>query len=445
MSRCVVALAVFLFSLSAHPARAGAPRPSRSYVAEERLAVQTWLREHAIALDTVRAGHGFADMQPLRAIVGDAHIVALGEATHGTREFFQMKHRMLEFLVREMGFTVFAIEASTPEAAAVNDYVLHGNGKAAAAVAGMGFWTWNTEEVVEMVEWMRAYNADPRNTRKVQFLGFDMQNPPASLKRLVRYLETVDADAAPSITSSLAPLAKQAATAFAKRNVQQMLAPALEEVETLLATNRERYVAKTSEEEWASALHEVDLLRQGARFRSTPIAARSAARDAAMAENVQWILKSQPQGTRIVLWAHNYHVGVGAGAGPRTLGSHLREAYGNDLRIFGFAFGYGGFQAVDGRSRRLRRFTVPGARAETFDGMLASSEIPLFAIDLRTASGEVSRWLSRPLEHRSIGAVYVDQTPAIVSWRTLRIDREYDAVFFVAKTTPSSVLGRVRR
>ena len=73
--------------------------------------VQTWISKHAIPLDTVEAGHGFEDMQPLKAVIGNARIVAIGEATHGTREFFQFKHRMFEFLVREMNFTVFGMEA----------------------------------------------------------------------------------------------------------------------------------------------------------------------------------------------------------------------------------------------------------------------------------------------------------------------------------------------
>src|SRR5216684_6674973 len=87
-----------------------------------------WIRQHAVRLKTPEAGHGFADMHPLKKIIGNARIVALGEATHGTREFFQLKHRILEFLVAEQGFTVFAIEANWPESLAVDDYVLHGTG-----------------------------------------------------------------------------------------------------------------------------------------------------------------------------------------------------------------------------------------------------------------------------------------------------------------------------
>ena len=74
-----------------------------------------WVRANAIRLATPEAGHGFADMEPLRKVVGNARIVSLGEATHGSREFFQLKHRMLEFLATQMGFTIFSIEANMPK------------------------------------------------------------------------------------------------------------------------------------------------------------------------------------------------------------------------------------------------------------------------------------------------------------------------------------------
>src|SRR5688572_2644001 len=90
----------------------------------QEAAVAEWVRSTAIRLQTVEAGRGFADLQPLKRVVGNARIVSLGEATHGTREFFQLKHRLLEFLATEMGFTIFSIEANLPEAYRLNDYVL---------------------------------------------------------------------------------------------------------------------------------------------------------------------------------------------------------------------------------------------------------------------------------------------------------------------------------
>lgn len=134
-----------------------------------------WIAAHAVRLKTPEAGHGFDDMKPLKKIIGNARIVSLGEATHGTREFFQLKHRMLEFLASEMGFTIFSIEANMPEAYRLNDYVLNGTGDPAKLLKGMYFWTWDTQEVLEMIRWMREFNKSGKG--RVQFTGFDMQTP----------------------------------------------------------------------------------------------------------------------------------------------------------------------------------------------------------------------------------------------------------------------------
>jgi erythromycin esterase len=150
-------------------------------------AVTDWIKAHAVRLTTVEARNGFADMQGLRKIVGNARIVSLGEATHGTREFFQLKHRMMEFLASEMGFTIFSIEANMPEAYRLNDYVLNGAGDPAALLRGMYFWTWNTEEVLDMIKWMREFNASGKG--RVQFTGFDMQTTTVAANIVRTYVE----------------------------------------------------------------------------------------------------------------------------------------------------------------------------------------------------------------------------------------------------------------
>ena len=149
-----------------------------------------WLKAHAIRLKTPEAGQGFADMQPLKKIVGNARIVSLGEATHGSREFFQLKHRMLEFLASEMGFTIFSIEANMPEAYRLNDYVLNGNGDPAKLLRGMYFWTWDTQEVLEMIRWMREFNKSGKG--RVQFTGFDMQKPDVAMEMVQDFVAKHD-------------------------------------------------------------------------------------------------------------------------------------------------------------------------------------------------------------------------------------------------------------
>ncbi len=170
-------------------------------------AAAAWIKSHAIPFTTSQAGHGFDDLAPLDKVIGDARIVALGEPTHGTRDAFQMKHRLLEYLVEQKGFRIFSIEANMPEAYALNEYIVDGKGDPAKLVAGMYFWTWNTQEVLDMVEWMRAWNvAHPpaAGAQPLRFTGFDMQT------------STVAANIATEFLQKQAPeLVPEAKTAFA--------------------------------------------------------------------------------------------------------------------------------------------------------------------------------------------------------------------------------------
>jgi erythromycin esterase-like protein len=140
-------------------------------------------------------------MKPLKKLIGKARIVSLGEATHGTREFFQLKHRMLEFLATEMGFTIFSIEANMPEAYRLNDYVLNGKGDPAELISGMYFWTWNTQEVLDMVLWMREFNKSGKG--RVQFTGFDMQTPNVAASIVSDFVAAHEPDYSPGVSAAI--------------------------------------------------------------------------------------------------------------------------------------------------------------------------------------------------------------------------------------------------
>ena len=126
-------------------------------------------------------------------------MVGLGEATHGAREFFRMKHRLLEFLVEEMGFTIFAIEGLMPESFDIDRFVVQGEGDAAKALAALHYYTWNTEEMLELIQWMRKYNSEASRTRRLRFYGCDMTVPARAAKEVLRYLRRADWVAAASI------------------------------------------------------------------------------------------------------------------------------------------------------------------------------------------------------------------------------------------------------
>ena len=138
--------------------------------------VQTWIRQNAHPLQTTEPGEANADLQPLKQMVGDAAIVGLGEANHGTHEFFTMKQRIFEFLVEQMGFTTLAFENGWDASRQIDNYILTGNGNLDTLMRNDLYAAWQTEEVRNLIEWMRAYDADPAHATKVHFVGIDAWN-----------------------------------------------------------------------------------------------------------------------------------------------------------------------------------------------------------------------------------------------------------------------------
>ena len=187
-----LALAVALWSaIQLTGCVSDAPTAYGSVINESgRDSVVDWIRQHSMRLTTVKAGNGFDDMQPLKNVIGTARIVSLGEATHGTREFFQLKHRLIEFLTNQMHFTIFSIEANMPEAYRLNDFVLDGVGDPKQLLKGMYFWTWDTEEVLNMILWMREFNQSGKG--HIEFTGFDMQTPTVALRNAQKFVKLHD-------------------------------------------------------------------------------------------------------------------------------------------------------------------------------------------------------------------------------------------------------------
>lgn len=402
--------------------------------------VKAWIKTQAVPLATVEAGHGFRDLERMREMVGNARVVSLGEATHGTREFFQMKHRMLEFLVERMGFTVFAIEANMPEARAVNDYVLEGKGDPAKALAGLYFWTWDTEEVLEMIRWMRRYNEDPKHTNKVKFYGFDMQLPPVAFASVKGFLAKVDPEGAAWVEAKLAELGSATQSDQASDSTRK--AALLVDAKSLLARFDERknaFVKAAGEDAYAWARQEARVLAQFAEMNAD---ARGGylERDRSMAENVQWILE-QEKGAKAVLWAHNGHVSfdpTGAMAGGASMGQHLRKTLGQDMVVLGFTFLEGGFQAIDaGKDKRgLVPFQVKPNPKATLSKALASAGWPILALDLRKvpATGPVHDWFAQAQGHLDCGSVFSTEWEDH-SIAKLKILDHFDGLFFMEKTT----------
>jgi erythromycin esterase len=379
-----------------------------------------WVRQNAIPVATVEAGHGFADLQPLRQVIGDARIVALGEASHGTKEFFQMKHRLLEFLVTEMGFTHFSIEANMPEAYRINEYVLTGQGDPEELVEGMGFWTWNTQELLDMVLWMRAYNASGQGP--VQFTGFDAQVAAGAADNLRGFLADADPSYLPAAESAFA----RVATAEQTRLATAADVAAARAVLDHMSSRRNDYLANFSVEK-------VEWMIQNARIvvQVIELIARRAPRDLSMAENVNWILDHAPAGSKIVLWAHNGHVN----RVPQWMGGYLDERHGDDMYVLSLNFGNGRYNArgPEGLTSHPVHPPVPGSLETLFQ----ATGMPRFILDLRHMDEEApDLWFRKPRLLQSHGAAHYHCAfyPTVVT-------SDYDGMVWIDPTNPSTLLS----
>ncbi len=136
-------------------------------------AVRRRIEAAGIVLDHTEPTGGLDDLEPLKAVLAGRRLVAIGEATHGTHEFFQMKHRMFVFLVEQMGFTLFGMECGADATARVNEFITGGAGDAATIANQLTYWPWATEEVRDLLLWMRDYNARPGVINPIRFYGLD--------------------------------------------------------------------------------------------------------------------------------------------------------------------------------------------------------------------------------------------------------------------------------
>lgn len=324
------------------------------------------LVEHAVALHTTAPDDEpttpAEDLAPLAPALRDSTVVGLGEATHGTREFFQLKHRLIRFLVEEHGLRTVALEADPVAARAVDDYVTRGEGDPREAIAGFHVFLWEVESVLALVEWLRSYNADRPGDDRVHVYGIDAQYTTGAVAELRSFLARVDEEYLASIDESLSvvddhgqppgqrdPAVEDDHLAAMDRLVDD-LGDRLEEREA-------EYVAATDREAWRWARH---LVRRVGRVRERTAAQHAddlqrsmAVRDRAMADAVDWLLEGGRGGSggadRVAVSAHNGHVNrVENRARDETapsMGAHLADRHGEDYYALGFTFGGGSFQA----------------------------------------------------------------------------------------------------
>ncbi len=389
---------------------------SISVKAEETKQVD--LKNKAIPLKTTKAGNGFEDLNILQEILKDKKIVAMGEATHGTKEFFEMKHRMFEFLVEKMDYRIFAIEAEFGDCQDINDYVLNGSGTPDEAISYFGMWPWTTEEVLDMLKWMRTYNENPEHKRKIKFYGYDMQNHDKDINKVLDYIKKVENnDYLHSVELMLEDINPDIKNYYGKDKLNDIKND-IEKLKTEFEKSKERYVKRTSTWEYELVHQNLNLITQSVGLsiiskKGTSIDEFNF-RDFCMAQNVKWILDYEKQfgNDKIMLWAHNGHVSRKYGVPEcalKPMGGNLKEIFNDNYYSIGFDFYEGSFRSFIPGILSLANFNIKNSPQDSMAYSFEKTGVPLSFMDFKSAAEDksIAAWLSQEQFIHNVGAVYL--------------------------------------
>lgn len=432
--------------------------------------VTRWLQTSSIPIKTITAGNGFADLQPLRETLKDVRVVGLGEATHGTREHFQFKHRMVEFLVRELGYTVFGIEAQYFKCVPINEYLIRGSdtGDPDKLVNENLSGIYRTEEVADLVRWMHEYNKTLPPESKVKFMGFDVQTPHHAADHLRAYLKRTSPQYALSIEKVLAETApagfQKYWADYGKRTAAQKtrLRGKLFEMLGYLTAHESDYLRASTRAEYDLALQAARILVQSDQVRSTPdakLGTDANKRDEYMAGTVEYLLNHERPNAKAILWAHNFHLWtyepnsnaettrslIKHDLNFRPMGNYLKKAFGNAYYSFGFVLDRGSFRAVDDEAgddaTEASIFTIGPSPPYSYGWQFAQAGLGDLAVDLRQdVDKEVAAWLTIAHQMRYVGASFSKKWPEAEYSIPVVPRGNFDGLIFIEKTTAARAL-----
>ncbi len=415
--------------------------------------VAAWARTHLHAVDRVTADDDFRDLEPLRAIIGDARIVSFGEGMHGAAEPLEFRNRLFRFLVERMGFTAIALESGTAEGFEVNRYVLGASNDLEGSVKrGFSFGFSQLPQEADLVRWMRAYNDDPRHAHKIEFYGVDVSGGDDDMEMPLRaaldYLAARDAAKASGFRTRVADLLPrlhlnrmtEAPNQYPEltQAERDRLTATIADVIAELEVHETQWSTATSKREYATALRAAVAARQvDSYLRWVPVGWKPkdgyagifptvASADRTKADNLEWVRSQMGPGARVLVFMHRGHLmytpstirlppPAGLTTLPPMLGVYMKERYGADNVMIAHLFGAETTQC--GKPAR----TAP---PETLEAQWSALSSPLFLLDLRTAPPEVTGRLNADREEFGMPPL-----------NTIRIGNAYDAVFFSRSVT----------
>lgn len=405
-----------------------------------------WVCAHAIPLERTPR-----DVDPLLARIGDARIVMLGEATHGTTEFYAIRAQITQRLIVEKGFNLVAIEGDWPDAARVNRYVTAQPGAPISALDALaGFkrfptWMWRNTIVLDFVDWLRGHN-ERHPERPCHFYGLDVYSLHTSIAEVLRYLNEIDPAAAQKARDRYSCFdAFQDSQTYALS--AHFLAETCEDqvVQTLLDLQRKRgeYLQRSSPEAVLDAeLNALAALNAERYYRQMIYggAVTWNLRDHHMMDVLNRLLAHMGPDSKAVVWEHNSHVGdfratYDGRSGHVNVGQLAREQHGDLAFAVGFGTHRGTVTAAPAWDAPHAYTRVPPARETSFEAIFHEAGLDRFYLDLKGPLLETGGdWLFQSRAERAIGVVYDPDREGWSNYVPSRLAKRYDAYLFFDET-----------
>jgi len=417
--------------------------------------------------ETARALAGeTSDYDPLLKLVGAARFCLLGEATHGTHEFYRERAEITKRLIAEKGFAAVAVEADWPDAFRVNRYVrgMSDDKNADAALGGFKrfpTWMWRNRVVLDFIEWLRAYNdALPANAQRVGFYGLDLYSLYTSIEAVLGYLDKIDPQAAKRARYRYSCFEHfgENTQAYGYATSFGMTEPCEREVVTQLVELRRRaadYAARDgriARDEFFFAEQNARLVKNAEEYYRTMFRGRVESwnlRDRHMAETLDALIAHlDAQGTqaKVAVWEHNSHLGDAratymADYGELNVGQLVRQRYGREAVLVGFTTYTGTVTAASNWDEPAERKRVRPALSGSYEALFHEVGLPKFLLSLRDG-GEAASALRGPLLERAIGVIYLPQTERQSHYFDARLSEQFDAVVHLDETHALEPLER---
>ncbi len=405
------------------------------------------------------------DYDALLDRVGDARMVLLGEASHGTHEFYRERARITKRLIQECGFTAVAVEGDWPDAYRVNRYVRGIGADPGAEEALRGFrrfptWMWRNADVLDFVGWLRTHNDGLSSGGTVGFFGLDLYSLGASMEAVIGYLDVHDPEAAQRARrryECLQPYSGESSeygravllgvSASCRRHVLQELVELRRR-----AADYVRRDGALAEDEYFFAEQNAVLIGDAEEYYRTMFGDATASwnlRDRHMGDTLDQLmahLDRHDGGSRVVVWEHNSHIGDARATqmgqrGELNIGQLMRERHPREVVLVGFTTHAGTVTAASAWGAPSERMRVKPALAGSYEAIFHEVGIPAFLL-CPLQEGRCGPALGQPRLERAIGVIYRPQTERQSHWFAADISGQFDALVHIDVTRAVEPLER---